>query len=139
VVTHYEVLGVPPDAPGPAVRAAYLDLARQLHPDRLIDSSPREREAAAERMRAVNEAWRVLGEPSRRRAYDAELTAARRTRVIPSAPVSARPADEDDDEELAEGPVDLASRLIRSLPWIIIIGILLTIFVFTAYAGQTSG
>jgi curved DNA-binding protein CbpA len=135
-MTHYEVLGVAPGAPGPEVRAAYLELARQLHPDRLIDSSPREREVAAEHMRAVNEAWRVLGDADRRRAYDTELAAARRAPV--AVPV-AGDEDEDDEADLAEGPVDLASRLIRSLPWILIIGILLAIFVFTAYAGQTSG
>ena len=60
---HYETLGVRPDASAPEIRDAYRRLARRYHPDR------GERDAGA--MAAINEAYRVLGEPARRAVYDA--------------------------------------------------------------------
>jgi len=65
---HYCVLGVAENASFEHIRAAYRDLARRNHPDRVSD--PEERDLAAERMATVNEAWRVLGDPVRREAYD---------------------------------------------------------------------
>ncbi|MDQ2651140.1 MAG: J domain-containing protein [Actinomycetota bacterium] len=62
---HYEVLGVAPDASTTEVRQAYLALARTHHPDRPGGD--------AERMRQVNEAWAVLGDPARRASYDLTL------------------------------------------------------------------
>ncbi|MDP1821212.1 MAG: DnaJ domain-containing protein [Acidimicrobiales bacterium] len=60
--THYEVLGVAPDADAAELRRAYVEQARQHHPDRVGGN--------ADRMRAVNEAWAVLGDPGRRQQYD---------------------------------------------------------------------
>jgi hypothetical protein len=60
---HYATLGVRPDATAVEIRDAYRALARRYHPDR--------EPSAAEKMAAINEAYRVLGEPSRRAAYDA--------------------------------------------------------------------
>src|SRR5207248_1939049 len=48
------------------VRRAYLDRARQLHPDTARDADERQ-------MQAVNEAWFVLRDPARRARYDREL------------------------------------------------------------------
>jgi DnaJ domain len=62
--THYEVLGVARSATTDQVRAAYRAAARDHHPDAGGD---------ANRMRAVNAAWRVLGDPARRAAYDRQL------------------------------------------------------------------
>jgi DnaJ domain len=62
---HYATLGVRPDATAAEIRDAYRALARRYHPDR----DP----GAASRMAAINEAYRVLGEPSRRAVYDAAL------------------------------------------------------------------
>lgn len=67
-MTHYDVLGIGPAAGPDEVRAAYRRAARDAHPDRHGAGS-------AERMARVNEAWRVLGDPLRRRAYDDELAA----------------------------------------------------------------
>jgi curved DNA-binding protein CbpA len=67
----YDVLGVAPDAGALEVRRAYLRLARDHHPD-FHSTAPRELRAANEReMQRINEAWEVLGDPERRRAYDA--------------------------------------------------------------------
>jgi hypothetical protein len=75
VTTHYDVLGVPPTAGSDEIRRAYLGLARRHHPDVVAGAAPAARAEAEERMRAANEAWHVLGDPRRRRAYDNGLSA----------------------------------------------------------------
>ncbi|HEY3484048.1 MAG TPA: J domain-containing protein [Ilumatobacteraceae bacterium] len=66
MATHYDVLGVPHGADSSTIRDAYRRLAREHHPDRGGAVS-------ADRMAAVNEAYRVLGDPARRAAYDRSL------------------------------------------------------------------
>ncbi len=60
----YALLGVSPDATQEEIKRAYRTLARQYHPDSGTEM------ASAERFQAVQEAYRVLGDPVRRRAYD---------------------------------------------------------------------
>lgn len=79
-VDHYVVLGVARDATTVEIRDAYRALARRLHPDR--------GGATDDRMAAVNEAYRVLGDLGRRAAYDASLrapTSATGARTAPAA------------------------------------------------------
>lgn len=59
---HYATLHVAPDAPPEVIRAAYRTLIQRRHPDK--SSGPDD--AAA----ALNEAYRVLSDPTERRAYD---------------------------------------------------------------------
>ncbi len=66
--THYDVLGVSPDASGDVIRGAYRDLARRHHPDRAGDVGHR-----PGAMSEINEAYRVLNDPARRAVYDAGL------------------------------------------------------------------
>lgn len=108
--TLYDVLGVEPDAPAEALRAAHRERARQLHPDSATG------DAAA--MRTLNEAWAVLSDPERRAAYDRSLAAA--------AAAEPRPPD----PEPAPGP-----RIrIRLWPFLVLGAGLLV--VVTAYAGR---
>jgi len=65
---HYATLGVKPTANAADLRAAYLDLARNNHPDMFTG---RDREHAEQRMQEINEAWNVLGVKHKRREYDA--------------------------------------------------------------------
>jgi hypothetical protein len=65
-VTHYERLGVAQDAPATEIRAAYRRAARIHHPDANGNRS-------APQMAEINEAWRVLRDPERRRDYDLSL------------------------------------------------------------------
>lgn len=131
--SHYETLGVAEGADPDAVRRAYLAAARRLHPDRWVDASDAERAEADRRMREVNEAWRVLGNPGRRYAYDAG-----RRRPFAAASTAAAAAREPfasgslfDD---GEPPPDALTRVIRFLPWALVLAALAGIFVFTAYA-----
>ena len=58
---YYDTLGLRPGASFREVRRAYLGLVRQWHPDRFASDPPRQR-LAQERLKAINEAYRVLEE-----------------------------------------------------------------------------
>ena len=60
----YTVLGVPVAADRGEIRAAYIDLAKRLHPDRNTGSMQ-----AEQRLRDVNEAYALLKDPERRSTY----------------------------------------------------------------------
>ena len=62
VTDHYTVLGVQHAADRRTIQAAYRALARGAHPDFGGDGGD---------MARINEAWRVLGDATRRAAYDA--------------------------------------------------------------------
>ncbi len=61
---YYKILQVDPLAEAEVIEAAYRRLARKYHPD--VYSGP----DAAERMRELNLAYSVIGNPAKRRAYD---------------------------------------------------------------------
>jgi curved DNA-binding protein CbpA len=63
---YYDVLQITPTATFDQVHKAYRALAMQHHPDR--NSTP----GAGTAMAAINEAYAVLSDPSRRREYDRE-------------------------------------------------------------------
>ncbi len=72
-VTHYEALGVSMDATEPEIRQAYLQLARQFHPDfHPIENGARA--SAERRMQRINEAWTVVSDPTQRERYDRSLS-----------------------------------------------------------------
>ena len=95
--THYDVLGVRPGATAEEIRRAYRHQARAHHPDAqqvggerpVADADPRGR-----RMAAINTAWEVLGDPAKRRRYDADLGL--RPPVEPGPPGHGREKGEDD-------------------------------------------
>jgi len=63
---YYDILGLASDATHKQVRDAYRKLALLHHPDR-----NRNNPEAAERMKAINEAYAVLSDVQKRREYDA--------------------------------------------------------------------
>jgi curved DNA-binding protein CbpA len=122
-VNPYVVLGVAPSASDEELRAAWRAAVRALHPDtRADDVPPVEADAA---LRLVNDAWAVVGDPDRRRAFDAGLEP------------GAEPAD-------ALGWWTTPSHRRATRParfpwWVVVLAVLLAIFVFTAYAGAPAG
>ena len=87
---HYETLQIRPDAEQEVVDAVYRRLCRKYHPDVNADKS------AVRRMHQITEAYSVLGDPEKRRLYDAQLA------HEPKAPVTraAAVADEVQQPEL---------------------------------------
>jgi DnaJ-class molecular chaperone len=63
---YYDVLGVDRDASATEIKRAFRGLARELHPD-VNDHDPE----AEEKFKEAAEAYDVLSDPERRRAYDA--------------------------------------------------------------------
>lgn len=90
-MTHYEELGVSPDAPAEEIRRAFRRTSRLLHPD--LQSAPELRKAAEVQMRRLNEIVEMLCQPESRAAYDRSLSTmsvslAAPTHGIPTVPSS---------------------------------------------------
>lgn len=79
---YYSILGAGEDATAREIERLYKREAHKRHPDR---------GGAEEEMKALNEAYHVLGNEDRRRSYDAQ----RRHPVSRVAPVTAAPAAKD--------------------------------------------
>lgn len=84
--THYELLGVAPDATSQQLRQAFRALSKRYHPD-TTSLLALEAEAA---FRQVRQAYGVLGDPVARRSYDEKLRQPSRPAVVFSPAV--RPA-----------------------------------------------
>ncbi len=76
----YGLLGVAPDASPETIKSAYRRKAAQFHPDRNPEAD------AATKFRAVQEAYELLSDPDRRKAYDET----RRSSLIDEPLVAAR-------------------------------------------------
>ena len=135
-VTHYQALGVAPDASPEDIRRAYLRLAREHHPDRhAAAGTPAGRDGAEARMREVNAAWAVLGDEARRADYDRRVL---RREEPDAAPVVHRPStdftpihehDEDDDDSWRYEPDEYDPRtalgrlLTMGPPLLVVVGL----------------
>lgn len=129
--THYERLGIRPDAPVEEIRRAYRDVARLNHPDSAGS-------AVGADMAAVNEAWRVLSDPGRRARYDTTLrgptvTYGPGTGTGGSAVPDSSRSDRSDLEEQLERLQRDSSGKFPKWPFVLIF-ILAAIFIFTAGA-----
>jgi curved DNA-binding protein CbpA len=71
--SYYEVLGVAADAPTSAIAAAYFQLAKRWHPDRLDAQHADLRDTAMRIFARIGEAHQVLVDPDQRKQYDALL------------------------------------------------------------------
>ena len=92
--SYFAILGISPKASGSEIRSAFRQLAKEFHPDRYHGSTNRFRE--------IQEAYAVLGDSRRRRAYMKSIR-----KAPPQKPV--RPAAYPAPEPLIpeEGPVDI--------------------------------
>jgi molecular chaperone DnaJ len=64
-VNYYEILGVPREASDEDIKKAYRKLVFEHHPDR----NPH-RKDADERIREINVAYEIVGDPEKRKTYD---------------------------------------------------------------------
>ena len=63
---YYQILEVPKNASEDDIKKAYRKLVKKYHPDR----NPREEKWANEKLKEINEAYGVLGNPENRKRYD---------------------------------------------------------------------
>ncbi len=115
MATLYDHLGVGPEASQEEIKRAYHSLARRHHPDAHAGAGAAVLEAARRRMVVINGAWAVLGDPERRRAYDAALDRAPTMRAEPGRRQEPRDQEwfEADDvaaPDLEEDPPDASRR-----------------------------
>ena len=129
--THYDVIGVEPTASAAEIRRAYLTLARAHHPDFHSTASDSFRLANERGMQRINEAWAVLSDVERRRAYDDRYReqAREERRAGPgAASYDFRPIDDGPDvdyaAELDDTPVagTEVSRTLQILPAALLLG-----------------
>jgi hypothetical protein len=145
VATHYDLLGVDPAAPADEIQRAYRLLAMRHHPD----VAPEADEAT---MAALNGAWAVLGDPDRRRAYDAGL---RHPGAGPQArPAPPPPADENagwapldwdtddlDPEDLSDepyAPVERTPADVLVMTPVLLVLAAIAVFFFSIMSGSES-
>src|SRR3981081_823047 len=62
---YYKSLGVARDASKAAIKKAFRKLAREFHQD-----VAKNKKAAEEKFKEINEAYEVLGDPAKRKKYD---------------------------------------------------------------------
>ena len=107
--THYQTLGVDPQAPAEVIEVAWKTLMRLYHPD---NGSRKDARKCAE----VNAAHDILKDPAKRKAYDVQLKAhkveqqrARQAQTVqPENPEAAYP-------EAYPGLTDLAHELGKTI------------------------
>ncbi len=129
VMSHYDVLGVAPNASAVELRHAYRSRASLLHPDKHTDRPPQEQADTARDMQRLNEAWHVLSDAARRRRYDEELGVFRATPLA-----AARPSPLDRSDESIKTHDSSVPVLLRLLPLGFMLLVLLAVFVFAAFA-----
>lgn len=72
--TYYDVLGVAPNAASAQVQAAFFQLAKRFHPDRLGPEFEDVRELAVKAFSRITEAHQILSDTNRRADYDQVLS-----------------------------------------------------------------
>lgn len=82
----YRTLQVDPAAEPEVIDSAYRRLARKYHPDSGGDV------ASEKRMREINRAYEVIGDPAKRGEYDASLAAEQKSPPVREPVVRERPA-----------------------------------------------
>ncbi len=94
MATHYKTLGIDPLADPKAVKKAWRDLIKDLHPDRheALGLTEKQREKATKKFQRVQRAYEVLRDEGSRRTYDRNLTSRRERKVRQRAARAAKRA-----------------------------------------------
>ena len=142
-MNHYATLGIDSDSDHETIRQAWVAAARTHHPDAMVGASEEEVRRAETRRHEINEAWRVLGSDELRKAYDKELNEENKIAKAEQE----RWEDEwfEDDLDLDEAHYQgfevrspIIALILRSIPWLLIAAVGVTIFVFSAFATGSS-
>lgn len=142
MATHYERLGVAPEASAEEIQRAYRLLALRHHPDVAPDAD----QAA---MAAINAAWAVLGDPDRRRTYDTSIDHARPTDPPPGAARPTEPGggwspldpdtDDEDPADLSDEPYEPVDQrptdLLVMMP-VLVVAAAVGLFFFSTMSGS---
>lgn len=72
---YYTVLEIPRTASQAEIKAAFLRLMRQVHPDLLATAPEYWKKQAEEKSKDITESYQVLSDPEKRRSYDRRLDA----------------------------------------------------------------
>lgn len=81
-MTHYEILGVKPDATPAQIQDGWRAAAKRFHPDTQKGASAKQKHDAAQSFLSAARARDVLLDPQRRAAYDAEQMGAHPSSVL---------------------------------------------------------
>ena len=110
--THYDVLGIPENAPPRQVQSAFFLLSKRWHPDRLGSEAADVREGAAIIYETILRAHQVLADPAARASYDAALRSGVRADATPvvERAFSAELAFQKAEGFLARGNLEAADR-----------------------------
>jgi DnaJ-domain-containing protein 1 len=71
--TLYDILRCEPSATRAELKKSYILLAKETHPDALLQNGIVNDEAAEQRFVEIAHAWKILGDSTSRRRYDREL------------------------------------------------------------------
>jgi sugar lactone lactonase YvrE len=82
---YYEILQISPSAEPEVIEAAYKKLARKYHPD--VNKSP----SSADKMKKINMAYVVLGDPIQREQYHSEWLQERYNQKVAAGTVQVKP------------------------------------------------
>ena len=127
---YYQILQVSADASEEIIRSAYKALAKKYHPDVYQGST----DYATRKMKMINEAYAVLSDPQKRRAYDGSMKAEQEEVVsdIPAGDVVDKPyAQNKSDLEEHRGCSGCLSNILGIIFWIVVIA-----FVIRACGGS---
>ena len=75
VTTLYDILQCPPTATRPELKRAYIALAKETHPDALLQAGVQTNEIVPDKFVEISQAWKILGDSTSRRRYDREIRA----------------------------------------------------------------
>lgn len=153
-MTHYDTIGISPNADREHIRRAYLKKARTLHPDQLGDRPQAEQRKAERRMQELNAAWSVLSDPKRRASYDKDLAGSSPRATGPvqdpvrsgfrpfddsrfEAPVREPGPDVASDAEMELGNFATIMRIASIVGLIIVLGIVVLIAIVVLSGGPS--
>ena len=73
--TLYDILNCQPSATRSELKRAYIALAKETHPDALLQAGMQNDEIIPDKFVEISQAWKILGDSTMRRRYDRELRA----------------------------------------------------------------